>query len=75
MLRKMAATASACARMFSPVSSSSVASSGSAKARARASAWACSGKLSAVAATTGKTGLVVGSGLAVAWLFIKIFGV
>src|SRR3990167_8693033 len=51
MSLRMAATASAWARVFSPVSSCSEASSGSAKARARASACAWWGKLSEVAAT------------------------
>src|SRR5689334_6716010 len=48
---RMAATASACARMFSPVSWVSLAIRGSANARARASAFGWSGRLSAVAVT------------------------
>lgn len=43
---RMPATASAWARMFSPVSSCSQASKGSAKARARIKAWAWCGRLS-----------------------------
>ena len=51
MALRIAATASAWARMFSPVSSVSLAISGSAKALARASACGWSGRLSAVAVT------------------------
>ena len=51
MSRKMAATASAWASVFSPVSSDSQASRGSANARARGKACAWCGRLSAVADT------------------------
>jgi len=49
----MAATASACASVFSPVSSFSSAISGSANARARASMFSMTGERSAVAADSG----------------------
>src|SRR5690606_20420234 len=70
MFFRIAATASACSRVFSPVSSVSPAISGSAKARARASAFACCG--SACSAAASRSGTGVPSALSAAWLFIGI---
>ena len=74
MALRIAATASAWARMFSPVSSVSLAISGSAKALARASACGWSGRLSAVAVTmdalgSGVMGVMGVMGAAAVWGF------
>src|SRR6478735_248163 len=53
---RMAATASACASVFSPVASSSPAMKGSANVRARASALACCGIACSVAAISSGSG-------------------
>ena len=62
MVFKMAATASAWARVFSPESSDSLAIRGSAKARARTRAFTCSGSVWAVAAISWGTASAVFSG-------------